>query len=274
MTSVKIPQNVLVLATHGSACVPAEAQKHLHDSFSPRLQRNFSDFATKALLKNFPKRQIACPKYGRIVGDPNRSIHDSDLFRAVDFNNIQIWKKPLSRKQKKKYLIASRQSYLDSIFAKIEYLCQITSPKEPLILLDLHDTGNRMLGETHAVDVSRAEFTMPKVIFSNQNHKTTESAFLRKAMKVFQTVFEVDDTEAKLNEVFYGGFITKFFGGVESNQMLDTLLQKYNRKRDSLLVFQCELNRDLYLDEAQQKIRPEMGRIRRKFEQFVSQLAR
>lgn len=273
MSRVKIPKNVLVLATHGSATLPSCAQKNLHPNFSKRLQRNFSDFGTTYLLKNFPKQQTARPKFGRIVGDTNRSHSDSDLFREADFNNVRIWQRPLSSKQKRKYLRQSRQAYLDAVFSKIETLCQAIPAQEPIVILDLHDTGNRLLGTSPESDVVRSKFVMPKAIFSNQNNKTSNAMFLQKSLKHFKELFNSEKNEVAANEVFHGGFITKFFGGVEENPKLAQLLKKYNRCPKSLMVVQCELNRDLYLDESTQKIRPEVGRIRKRFEAFVSKIA-
>ena len=76
-----------------------------------------------------------------------------------------------------------------------------------------------------------------------------------------------------MNEIFLGGFITQFFGGLRKNEVLEKILKKHNRSRENLLVVQCELNRDLYLDELNQKIRPEIGRIRNNFESFVCGIA-
>ena len=269
----KFPKNILVLATHGSAEIPSGVKKNLHPAFSKRLQKNFSDFGTKYLIKNFPKSQTASPKFGRIMGDTNRGHFDADLFREVDFNQNQIWQKELSTKQKNKYETLSRKAYLDSVFAKIETMCQKIDKNEPIILMDLHDTGNKLLGKNTNEDHLRSEFIMPTAIFSNQKDQTSNHKFLQNVSHKFSDAFKTDNSKIKLNTFFYGGFITQFFGGVKTNPRLEKIFKKYNRSHNSLLVVQCELNRALYLDEKNQKIRPEIGRIRTNFEKFIQAIA-
>lgn len=280
-----IPSNVILLASHGSAEVPNQLKKYLDPRANKRILRNFSDFATQSLLKKFPNKSFVVPKYGRLAGDPNRDINNNDFFRFTDFGNIPIWNEKFQhkfskrhRQWKKKLADFSRNQYFEQIFERLESALKDRKNKnKPILLFDIHDTGNLILGRDFSHDKLRQEFsgfTMPQIIFSNVDNKTADSKLLDHLQKKSADFFGISTDEIKTNTYFKGGYVTQFFGGVLENSRLEKLLKKYKRTAKDIQVIQIELNRELYMDEAKQTILPQIGKIRSGLEKMVESAAK
>ena len=98
--SKNFPSNVLITAPHGSSKIPVRIFPHLTRDYqlSPRLLLNFSDYGTKYLIEDVPNNQKVVAKYGRIIGDPNRSRDAEDLIRFYDFGKIPIFREKFQKR--------------------------------------------------------------------------------------------------------------------------------------------------------------------------------
>ena len=100
--SKQFPTNVLVTAPHGTAKIPLRTYQHLSTLYrtSPRLLLNFSDYGTKYLVERIPEAQKVIPKYGRLIGDPNRHVDAPDVIRFEDFGGNKIFSQKFENRLK------------------------------------------------------------------------------------------------------------------------------------------------------------------------------
>lgn len=271
----KFPSNVLVTAPHGSAKVPLRIFHHLSFYYqtSPRLLLNFSDYGTKYLIEDVPDDQKVIPKYGRLVGDPNRASDADDIVRFEDFGGNRVFRKRFEHRIQEslirffwrtKLLNYSYKPFYKDVYKAIERMAQNPENEgKPLVLIDLHDTGNRILGPRQKEDRLRKN-KIPTAVISNAPDAETEEGQFGTAPEYFMKAFaetlaeelEVSPSEVKQNHIFQGGNIIRTFGNVLENSKLEKVL---NGKK--IFAIQLEFNRALYLNEVNQ--RPYPGKMRR-----------
>jgi N-formylglutamate amidohydrolase len=276
-----LPSNILVTAPHGSARVPIRIFRHLtiHYQTSPRLLLNFSDYGTQYLIKNIPDNQKAIPAFGRLVGDPNRSTDSHDLVRFQDFGGNKIFRSKFESRLnsslfrffwKQKLLNYSYKPFYREVYKKIEALAK--DPKnidKPIILIDLHDVGNRILG-TRSIEDSFRATPVPAVIISNAPGLQTGEDFFGTAPKYFmksfseliQSELKLKPTEVKINDPYKGGNMIRNFGNPYQNKKLRKIL---NDKK--IFALQVELNRGMYLNEINQ--RPNHSQVRQTSQSLI-----
>lgn len=262
------PENLEVFATHGSHTLPPKLKNKLDPTFNDRLQKNFSDYATRELLTDLPPTQTLTPRYGRIFGDPNRAQNAPDLFREQDFGGINIWRTPLTPTEKTKAL---RESYIPY---HRELLHRILAPhghtSTPLYAFDLHDTGNRILGTTPDQDQTRLQtqgWEMPPVIISTVDGTTTSPETTTDLVSAFEKEFHLTPADIWVNQQFKGGHVTKTYG----NPTNPDLTTAHHPTRH---FFQIELNRGLYVDEETQEInKKRITEVRQRLTQVLTDIA-
>ncbi|MCF7812539.1 N-formylglutamate amidohydrolase [Candidatus Gracilibacteria bacterium] len=263
-----LPENVLVAASHGSARFPLKLFRYLslYYQISPRLLLNFSDYGTKSLLEGIPDPQKAIPRYGRIVGDPNRDLKQDDLIRFEDFGGNKIFREKFERRLttswirfiwRRKLLNYSYRPYYRDVHKKIEAISEkMEDKRNPIIFVDVHDIGNRILGQRSKDDIQR-KTKIPKVIISNAPDEETEEGVLGTAPEYFVKEFaetlaenlEISPQEVKINHLYKGGNIIRYFGNLHRNPRLKRVL-----KEQKIFAIQIEFNRSWYLDEKTQRI--------------------
>lgn len=235
-------KNLLVLATHASYFVPEELQENL--LLDERLLKNFSDYATANLLEKVPKESKVLCWFSRSIGDPNRNKQAHDLFREQDFNNNQVWKEALTQEQKQELI----RTHYDAYHKKIQEKIRNNKPK---IIIDVHDTGELLLGIKPEHD-KRRENGFPELCISNYHNTTCN----KETTNIIQKILEEElGLKATINDPYQGGFVTRRYA--ENNEQL---------------TIQLEFNRSLYLDEKTQLIKEEEMKTLQ--EQFLRALQR
>lgn len=270
-----LPSNILVTAPHGSARVPIRIFRHLtlHYQTSPRLLLNFSDYGTKYLIESIPESQKAIPAYGRLVGDPNRSPDSPDLVRFTDFGGNKIFRSKFESRLnsslfrffwKQKLLSYSHKPFYKEVYQKIEALAKNPANQEkPLILIDLHDVGNRILGQRASEDSMRTK-PFPSVIISNAPDLQTGENFFGTAPDYFMQSFadllkhelKLKPDDIWINTPYQGGNMIRNFGNPYTNKRLRKIL--HDKK---IFAVQIEFNRGLYLNEINQ--RPYLSKVKK-----------
>lgn len=269
-----LPSNILVTAPHGSARVPIRIFRHLtiHYQTSPRLLLNFSDYGTKYLIEDIPEHQKAIPAFGRIIGDPNRSIDRPDLVRFEDFGGNKIFRKKFESRLnsslfrffwKQKLLNYSYKPFYREVYKKIEALAKDPKNEEkPIIMIDLHDVGNRILGTRSAEDSYRTTPFPPVIISNAPNLQTGEDFFgtapqyfMKSFSELIQSELNLKPEEIKINTPYQGGNMIRNFGNPRNNKKLRKAL--HGKK---IFALQVELNRGIYLNETNQRPLPKKVR--------------
>ncbi len=254
---VDFPTNVLVVATHGSARIPKWVQSLLHPEFTPRLQRNFSDFGTRLITKDIPHHQLLIPNFGRLAGDPNRKKEAADFIRLLDFGGNRIWRRRVEedilknpRYWREKLSRVSRTPYYQEIYEKIEHLASLPENKDkPIILVDVHDTSNQILEKRGKQTHERIDFEMPLVILSNGDGKTSSEEFINGSQQKIMDVMRVDDDEVWVNKVYKGGAVIQHFGSPENKR----IQRLFEGRKGRLQAIQLEFRRDEYMNPLTQK---------------------
>ncbi len=267
----KFPTNVIITAPHGSSKVPVRIFTFLTRNYqlSPRLLLNFSDYGTKYLVEDVPENQKVVAKYGRIIGDPNRSREAPDLIRFEDFGGIPIFREKFQKRMKeswfkslwiKKLLSYSYDPFHEQIFCTIKSL--VANPEndgKPIILIDVHDTGNRILGGNWREDTLRKGFrvapvelsTAPDLQISETQNGTAPQSFINDFKEILSDKLGIEEKDILVNQFFQGGYITRRFGDVENNRRLKKILNGRE-----IITMQIEFNRGIYLDEVSQRTYP------------------
>ncbi len=265
---VTLPDNILVAASHGSARFPLRLFRHLtiYYQTSPRLLLNFSDYGTRTLLGKIPDKQKVIPRYGRIVGDPNRNLKQDDLIRFHDFGGNRIFREKFEKRLttswirfiwRKKLLNYSYHPYYAEILKKIEAIASKNNdPQKPIVFVDIHDVGDRILGPRVQDDVARKQ-KFAKVVISNAPDEEIEGGVFGTAPQYFIEEFadilaqnlEIERKEIKINNPYKGGNIIRHFGNPHKNHALAKALKGQN-----IFAIQLEFNRSWYLNEKTQRI--------------------
>ncbi len=263
---IKLPSNVLLSASHGSARIPMRLIHHLSVYYqtSPRLWLNYSDYGTKFLLEDVAPEQKVIPKYGRIVGDPNRDADAKDLIRFTDFGGNRIFSERFERRMTKsiirffwrrKLLNYSYNPFYKQIYKKLDATVKRQGETQsPIVFIDVHDVGNRILGRWKNEDSQRKE-KFPKVVISNaedlqtgeEKYGTAPHYFLEFFADTLAQELNLEKDEIKLNHVYKGGNIIRHFGNPHHNSRLRRIL----RGRE-IFAIQLEFNRSFYLNEVNQ----------------------
>ena len=258
-------------APHGSWRVPISVFPHLsgHYQTGTRLLLNFSDYGTKALLEHIPDNQKVIARYGRIIGDPNRKRNNEDVVRLEDFGGVHIFRKSFEDRLTKswvksfwlkKLLLKSYEPFYRDVFNVIEKIAKHPKNKDkPVILLDIHDTGNRMLGRTWREDKTRKTKHIPPVVISNapdeiiddETSGTAPMSFLEDFRETLADKLDLSEKEIEINTVFQGGNVIRYFGNPNNNRKLKKILC-----HKPIYAIQVEFNRALYLDEVTQRTIP------------------
>lgn len=284
------PPNVIVTASHGTSKVPLSVFPHLrsHYQSSPRLLLNFSDYGTKYLVKDIPEAQKVVPRFGRIIGDPNRSRDNEEVVRLKDFGGVPIFRAAFEKKlttsilrpfHLRKLLKMSYEPYYKDIFSAIERVVkQPGSEGRPVIMVDIHDTGNRILGRNWREDKERKPWKMPPIIISSApdleitpgQQGTAPEWFLQDFREIMADKLGLSQHEIQINTMFKGGNITRYFGNPKENRRLRKILQGRE-----IIVVQLEFDRALYLDESTQSpIAWRIKSVRNSFMQTLCQISK
>ncbi len=234
--------NVVVLASHGSFFVPEDLRKRL--AIDERLLKNFSDFGTKYLLPDcVPEEQRVVAEFSRALGDPNRALDDTDLFRETDFGQRPLWKEPLTDKEKSECIEEFYQKYHHRVAEAIKRAEEVN---KRILVVDIHDTGNMILGSNPGEDVIR-EWSMPPISLGDREGRSCDPAITQFFARALGKNLGL---EVSLNTPYKGGYVTEKYGE-EYNQALP---QGECFQRN---VIQLEIGRYLYVDEATQTVLPE-----------------
>lgn len=261
----KFPSNILVTAPHGTAKIPLKTYQHLSPLYktSPRLLLNFSDYGTKYLIEKIPDAQKVVPKYGRLIGDPNRHINAPDVIRFEDFGGHKIFSEKFEKRLKdsifrvfwkNKMFRYSYKPFYKSVFKKLNMVAQNTTVEKPIIHVDVHDTGNRILGRRVAEDTVR-ENPVPKIILSNAPDLETSEGVYGTAPLYFLEAFAdllsenlgIDRKDIYINEIFKGANIIRTFGNPKDHSKVRKVLEGRQ-----IFSVQIEFDRALYLNEKNQ----------------------
>jgi hypothetical protein len=262
------PTNVIVTSPHGSSKVPLSVFPYLRPDYqtSSRLLLNFSDYGTKYLLEKVPLSQQVVARYGRIVGDANRKRDDEDVIRFEDFNGVPIFREKFQKRLTtswlrpfwlRKLLLHSYEPFYRDVFSAIDAAAQNPANEgRPIILLDVHDTGNRLLGRTWREDKARKIKKMPPLVLSNApdlevdegRFGTAPEAFLLDFREKIADKLGLEEKEIEINSIFKGANVIRYFGNPSANRRLRKIL----RGKDIYAV-QVEFDRALYLDEVTQR---------------------
>jgi len=234
------PPNVIVLATHGSYAIPTKMRQKLAKSFDTRLIKNFSDSATRKVIEDIPTSQKVVAGFSRAVGDPNRSDDAEDLFREFDFNKNPVWEEPLSAEEKKWLIDNCYRKYHNRVAEIVE---NIEKKYPTVIIFDIHDTGERMLGEDSSKDSFR-EGGFPEITIANREGKSCDPQIMKDFAEMLKKCLGVD---VRVNDPFKGGYMTQKYGEKYNDNLEEG--EKFHRN-----VIQVELGRYLYMDETTQKI--------------------
>ena len=273
-STVKLPSNILLTVTHGSARVPLKIFRHLSIYYqtSPRLLLNFSDYGTKYLVEKVANDQKVIPKYGRIIGDPNRNISAPDIIRFEDFGGNKVFREKFEKRLtssifrffwKRKLLNYSYYPYYKEIYNRLEkFVKKPENENKPIILIDIHDVGNRILGRREKEDRPRKS-KISKVVISNAPDEetgenlfgTAPDYFVKEFREILAKNLGIETREIQLNKPYKGGNIIRQFGNPYHNSRLRRIL---NGKQ--IFAIQVEFNRGLYLNEVNQ--RPYNDKIR------------
>lgn len=232
--------NIVVLATHGGYYIPPSLKPSLADDFrESRLLKNFSDFATQFILpQNIPFFQKITAPFSRALGDPNRSPEAHDFWRDYDFGGNKIWKKSLTSQEKKKIFDAYYNAYHNAI---MQVLSEVENREETVLVFDIHDTGNLLLGKNRASDQKRKQ-EVPLINLGDKYGTSCSPKVLQDCAYLLEKIFGEKPT---LNEPYSGGYVTTHYGK-NHNEKTD---QKFKRN-----VLQIEFNRSLYMDEKNQEV--------------------
>ncbi len=272
---VPFPSNVIVTATHGSYKIPLSIFPKLSPYYqtSPRLLLNFSDYGTKYLVEDVPSDQKVIPAYGRLIGDPNRSKDSEEIIRFKDFGGNAIFSEKFTKRLTtswfhsfwlNKILKLSYHPYYKNILETIKLVSEKAEKDRPILLIDVHDTGNLLLGPTKKQDRKRKlEEKMPKVVLSNApDEEITKGCFATAPdylMEAFQELLaeklEFKAHNVRINHVFLGGNIIRHFGNTDKNEKLQKAL---NGRQ--IYAIQVEFDRGIYMNEQTQ--RPIKNKIR------------
>lgn len=265
--SASLPPNVLISASHGSARIPLRLFRRLSVYYqtSPRLLLNFSDYGTRFLLESVPDDQKVVPKYGRIVGDPNRDLKQEDIIRFEDFGGNKIFRPRFEKRLTKtffrfywrrKLLNYSYFPFYRDVQRSLERIIKKMGEDEhPVVFVDVHDVGNRILGQRRKDDYER-EIHMPQVVVSNAPDEltgedkwgTAPEYFVQEFAELLAKNLKIEEHEVKVNEVYKGGNVIRYFGNPQRN----TRLRKVLRGRE-IFALQVEFNRSFYLNETTQR---------------------
>jgi len=257
------PDNLQVFTTHGSAGCPDYLKTLLREEFDDRLIGNFSDWATNELVTDIPKGQRLSPKHGRIAGDPNRALDAKDLFRdeidedinplgiTLDFNNIPVFTQRLPDSLKQKSLEESWIPYHRESLRRL--LAPHGNPNNPLLVVDVHDTDNDLLGETPDQDELRhakTGFNMPPIILSNQEGRTSSTIVIDALADAFAHRLKLQSGDIRINDPYQGGYFTQRYG-LPAEEIQDQLNKAGNPERH---VVQIEFGRYLYMHGRTQEL--------------------
>jgi hypothetical protein len=263
------PSNIIVTASHGSFKIPLSIFPKLSSYYktSPRLLLNFSDYGTKYLIENVPAKQKVIPQYGRLIGDPNRKKKAKDIIRFKDFGGNHIFSEKFEKRLTtswfhtfwlNKILKLSYKPFYENVFTAIaEAVQNKKNDGKPIFLVDVHDTGNLILGATPKKDRQREGlFQMPKVVISNAPDEEVDGNCFGTAPEYLTEMFQetlaqklgFDLEDVKINHLFYGGNVIRFFGNTSKNDRLKKILGN-----KQIYTIQVEFDRGLYMNETTQR---------------------
>lgn len=241
------PTNIVCLATHAGSHVPEKYRCRLTEemlSFNKRVLLNFSDHSCGSLIPDdLPADRVVVSEYSRILGDPNRHTDSEDLFPVEDFNGVAVWSTPLTPEDKEDLLANHYRKYHQKVEAVIS---EAESKNDRVIVFDIHDTGNLMLGISPELDTLRGEH-IPEISLGDKDGESCDPEI----MHAFALAVEKHlGFKPMINYPYKGGFVTTKYG----KDYNDALPESERFKRN---VIQIELGRYLYMDEKTQEINQE-----------------
>jgi hypothetical protein len=246
LQTLNLPPNVLLLATHGSRQIP-DLPEHVRLSsqmtcrtFGDARQKDYSDFGTGLILEHFdPASIVTPPRYGRIAGDANRELSTSvtgddgvekgkETFRDKTMGGvIPVWssKHQPDNFTRALWLDENHQTYFEKITASIMSRLVEVDPATPLLVIDLHDTGDvRLMNDGSVVPTPiRVEKygrdTFWEAVLSDIDGQSAGNGVLELMRRRTKDVYgkmgiNNDDNEIRLNDPYKGGYATRYIGTI------------------------------------------------------------
>lgn len=277
-----LPENITLLATHGSREVPAQfmlSEAFSDPSFGTAFLKDFSDYGTGLIQEHFDARSIITPpKYGRIGGDANRAASinrdfTSDgqkaAFRSTNMSGIiPVWAEGQEPNAYEQMLLLddNHTPYFDKIIARA--MQQLEQSDEPLLFVDLHDTGDvRLLPDGTIIDVpkrmeryGRSRFW--EAIISDKEGLTARPGITQAFHQALTEAYgdagiANDPTEVLVNEYYKGGHVTGFIGEKLPKKLMQLGVSPDEVRRINAIQLEIPRHRFM-LNEATQEISPEM----------------
>lgn len=262
------PDNLLVIAPHGSYTSPESLEPNIDPKFKSRLRKNFSDFLTAYLIGDIPEGQRVIPAHGRIAGDPARALNAPDLFRETDFNDIPVYSNHLPADVREAALDQSYRPFHAEVLRQLK--AQHGDARNTLVAFDLHDTGNLLLGYTPEQDETREKkkgWRMPPVIISNKDGLTAPNELMEDLREAFAHHLRLSSQDVKINDPYKGGYVTAHYGDPSNPEL-------QNAAHERRAIVQVELDRGLYMDEQTQGMIPsKINDVRRRLTRVFTEVA-
>lgn len=277
-----LPDNITLLATHGSREVPSQfvLSKAFSDpEFGVARQRDFSDFGTGLILEHFdPQSIVTPPRYGRIGGDGNRAASinrdfktdvTAAAFRSTNMSGVmQVWEdgEEPTEFQQMLLLDESHSPYFDKITAEV--LEKLEQTEGPLLFVDLHDTGDERLlldGSTTVVPKRVEKYGRTRfweAVIGDKNGSTARAPITHEFTQAVAAAYGQlgipnGPSEILVNEYYKGGYVTGFIGERLPKKLVNLGIDPQQVTR--INAIQLEIPRHRYMtDEAMQEISPKL----------------
>ncbi|HMT19285.1 MAG TPA: N-formylglutamate amidohydrolase [Candidatus Saccharibacteria bacterium] len=278
--TLHLPDNALLLATHGSADLPTDGSYSLsHDFLDPQFgearQRDYSDFATGLILDHFhPSVTVQPPRYGRIAGDANRApstsmtgepgvVAGKESFRTTNMSGlIPVWEHAPDKSTRALWLDENIRTYFERIGATV--LQKLNETTGNILVVDLHDTGDkRLLPDGSAIPLPKrvekyGRRTFWEAVLSDCEGRTTHPGVMNAAVLATKQVYEKagipsNDSEVMVNDPYKGGFVTEYVGAILPHYLQDVWgVSSADAAR--INAIQIEIPRHRYMKDEQYQI--------------------
>jgi N-formylglutamate amidohydrolase len=203
------PENILLIFSHASYWIPDAFISRINPDFlknNNRLVKNFSDWWTNLLIHpEIPKNQIIKVKFSRAIGDPNRERNADDIFRETDFWGIPIWKTPITKEEKELLLKTYYDIHHQSITNRIN---QLQKRHKNLLIIDIHDTGNLLMGLSQWQD-RKKNILFPPIALCDNEWKTLPPNLREEIDTIFSDHFNIP---IQWNDPYRHSFTTDVYG--------------------------------------------------------------
>lgn len=275
---LSLPDNVVLLATHGSRLVPSHfnlSQELLHPVHGESRLKDFSDFGTGMIQEYFlPGSIVTPPRYGRIGGDANREAtinrdfeneEQNQAFRATTMSGLMpLWSSEFRPSEYDQLLLLdeNHSPYFDKITATA--LEKLATTDAPLLFVDLHDTGDvRLMPDGTAVEVPKrveryGHSRFWEAVISDKDGTSADPAVTQIFVQAVKQAYEEhaianSDSDVLVNEYYKGGYVTRFIGQILPKKLMSLGVDPSDANR--IHAIQLEIPRRRYItDELHQTV--------------------